>query len=235
MLFCLAAQDLVGFHVGLAQCRFSLLLSRNEFGVALSLLLPFWKCILFLPPFDLCLNSYYHTLQYSREWFPSICNMVCSCFACVSIKPTIRPKEHTSHIWGGKYWWSEGVTWMRISRGCVFPVVYIHVWMVYVETCVCVCASPPIRYRWQGEDGIKFLPWNVSWILLPPGDQRAVGHQWTVSGWKSLLLDFSTTARPLSFHTTPIDSSLLDGVSQCVRVCVSGWTNADKTYILTMR
>lgn len=137
-----------------------------------SILIPCRKCVF------LCVSTLITTYCITREWLP---NMVCSYFASVLMKPTTRPKEH---IRGGKYWWSEGVTWMRISHVCVFPVVYTCVLhgVVHVRWC-----QPCNKVSLAGEGGIKFLQWNVSWILLPPGDQRAVGHQWTISGSAGFL------------------------------------------------
>lgn len=90
-----------------------------------SILIPCRKCVF------LCVSTLITAYCITREWLP---NMVCSYFASVLMKPTTRPKEH---IRGGKYWWSEGVTWMRISHGCVFPVVYTHVYVCVAWSRAC--------------------------------------------------------------------------------------------------
>lgn len=107
---------------------------------------------------------------------------------------------------------------MRISSGCVFPVVYTHVWMVYIETCVCMDASPAIRYRWQGKVGLGFSSEMSDEYCYRQGirEQSGISEPFPDGnhvGWIS-----PQQARLLSFHATPIDSSLLDGVSQCVCV-----------------
>jgi len=67
---------------------------------------------------------------------------------------------------------------------------------------VCVC-------RWQScnkallvrEGRIRFLQWNVSWILLLRGIWEQLGTSEPFPGWKSLLLDFSPAAWLLFFFS----------------------------------
>lgn len=67
--------------------------------------------------------------------FPNICKTLYSCCA-------VGLKEHIS---GG------GDLDENQPCGCVFPVVYMRVQMVYIETCICVDTSPAIRYLWREE------------------------------------------------------------------------------------
>lgn len=132
----------------------------------------------------------------------------------------------------------ENIGGQRVWLGWESAVV------VFSQLCTCVCVDhlhqdvcghrcqPGSKVSLAGETGIKFLQWNVIWILLPPGDQRVAGHQWTVSGWKPLLLDFSRAAGLTLFHATPIDSPLPAGVSQRACAHVSSCADADKTQML---
>lgn len=86
--------------------------------------------------------------------------------------------------------------------------------VVFFQLCMCVCVDrlhqdvcghrcqPGNKVSLAGETGIKFLQWNVIWILLPPGDQRVAGHQWTVSGWKPLC--WISPQQPGLLFSTPL-------------------------------
>lgn len=99
---------------------------------------------------------------------------------------------------------------------CFSSSVHACVRVCCMESCMCVDASPAIRYRWQGKAGLSFSSEMSAEYCYRQGIREQSGTSEPFPD----LLDFSPSA--LCFHATPIDFSLFDGVSYCERECVSG-------------